>query len=204
MSYLSRLAAAAALVLAATPALAVPTVYPNPGTPAPYVASGFQVNRPATEIFRFYAYFTGLHGAYTVLGGARIGGVDGTPVLNNQTSAYGDRALLGYAHGLQPVIPFIDVVSTGNRFYMDQALNADGVNHVWYNIYGGDAKIPLGFNVNFEDIYGGGDYNYADYGMVITAVAGIPEPATWAMLILGFGVVGGAMRRRQRVSVRFA
>lgn len=28
------------------------------------------------------------------------------------------------------------------------------------------------------------------------AVAGVPEPATWAMLILGFGVVGGSLRRR--------
>lgn len=26
----------------------------------------------------------------------------------------------------------------------------------------------------------------------------VPEPATWAMLILGFGVVGGALRRRRR------
>ncbi len=31
-----------------------------------------------------------------------------------------------------------------------------------------------------------------------TLAAGVPEPATWAMLILGFGVVGGAMRSRRR------
>jgi len=27
--------------------------------------------------------------------------------------------------------------------------------------------------------------------------AAVPEPATWAMMLLGFGVVGGAMRRRR-------
>jgi hypothetical protein len=27
----------------------------------------------------------------------------------------------------------------------------------------------------------------------------VPEPATWAMMLVGFGVVGGAMRRRVRV-----
>ena len=32
----------------------------------------------------------------------------------------------------------------------------------------------------------------------------VPEPATWAMMMLGFGVVGTALRRRQRVSVRYA
>jgi hypothetical protein len=36
------------------------------------------------------------------------------------------------------------------------------------------------------------------------APGAVPEPATWAMMLAGFGVVGGAMRRRQRVSVRFA
>lgn len=30
----------------------------------------------------------------------------------------------------------------------------------------------------------------------VFAVAAVPEPATWAMLILGFGMVGGTMRRR--------
>lgn len=30
-------------------------------------------------------------------------------------------------------------------------------------------------------------------------VPGVPEPATWAMLILGFGLVGGSLRRRERM-----
>lgn len=34
--------------------------------------------------------------------------------------------------------------------------------------------------------------------------AAVPEPATWAMLILGFGIVGGAMRARRRASAAFA
>ncbi len=32
----------------------------------------------------------------------------------------------------------------------------------------------------------------------------VPEPAAWAMMVGGFGFVGGAMRRRQRMTVRFA
>lgn len=31
----------------------------------------------------------------------------------------------------------------------------------------------------------------------------VPEPATWAMMLLGFGIVGGAMRRRRKVGVSY-
>ncbi len=36
------------------------------------------------------------------------------------------------------------------------------------------------------------------YGNLVTAVsvAGVPEPASWAMLIIGFGMVGATLRRR--------
>ena len=34
--------------------------------------------------------------------------------------------------------------------------------------------------------------------IVYNSAAAVPEPATWLMMILGFGLVGGAMRYRQR------
>jgi hypothetical protein len=34
--------------------------------------------------------------------------------------------------------------------------------------------------------------------------SGVPEPSTWAMMILGFGLIGGVMRRRQRQTVRYS
>jgi len=37
------------------------------------------------------------------------------------------------------------------------------------------------------------------------AVAGVPEPATWGMMIAGVGMAGAALRRRRaRQQVRFA
>jgi hypothetical protein len=35
------------------------------------------------------------------------------------------------------------------------------------------------------------------------AIGGVPEPASWAMMLGGFGLVGGTMRRR-RLAIRFA
>lgn len=37
-----------------------------------------------------------------------------------------------------------------------------------------------------------------------TPTTGVPEPSTWAMLILGMGMVGGAMRRKTRAKLAFA
>lgn len=48
------------------------------------------------------------------------------------------------------------------------------------------------------------DSNLSDnFGEVTFDISGaVPEPATWALLILGFGLIGGAMRRR-RVSLSY-
>ena len=51
--------------------------------------------------------------------------------------------------------------------------------------------------------------NTAANGFRIAAQSGyfenaVPEPATWAMMIGGFGLVGGAMRRRTHRTVTFA
>ncbi len=35
-------------------------------------------------------------------------------------------------------------------------------------------------------------------------ISAVPEPATWAMMIGGFGLIGGALRRRAHVRVSFA
>ncbi|QGN56117.1 PEPxxWA-CTERM sorting domain-containing protein [Novosphingobium sp. Gsoil 351] len=38
----------------------------------------------------------------------------------------------------------------------------------------------------------------------ITVSAAVPEPATWAMMLIGFGFIGGAMRSRGKVRRRVA
>ncbi|UAK26472.1 PEPxxWA-CTERM sorting domain-containing protein [Sphingomonas nostoxanthinifaciens] len=40
-------------------------------------------------------------------------------------------------------------------------------------------------------------------GPSCTITSGVPEPASWAMMLSGFGLLGGAMRRRQRTTVSF-
>ncbi|MGZ3271868.1 MAG: PEPxxWA-CTERM sorting domain-containing protein, partial [Croceibacterium sp.] len=40
-----------------------------------------------------------------------------------------------------------------------------------------------------------GDHDFQDLGVKVTA---IPEPATWAMMLLGIGCVGGVLRSQRR------
>ena len=49
------------------------------------------------------------------------------------------------------------------------------------------------------ETYTGGNALVTSFG-----AGAVPEPATWAMMIGGFGMVGGAMRRRKTVGLRFA
>lgn len=52
------------------------------------------------------------------------------------------------------------------------------------------------------------DYSSAIDNVVLQLSArqpgGVPEPATWAMMVLGFGAVGGALRRRGRPALETA
>lgn len=46
-----------------------------------------------------------------------------------------------------------------------------------------------------------------NFTLTANAVGAVPEPSTWALMLLGFGFVGGAMRsskRRQKVNVSYA
>lgn len=51
-------------------------------------------------------------------------------------------------------------------------------------------------------------FNALGTGIRVEGTAGaVPEPATWAMMLMGFGFVGGAMRsakRRQKLTVSYA
>jgi hypothetical protein len=42
----------------------------------------------------------------------------------------------------------------------------------------------------------GNDFARVGGSLTLTQAAAVPEPATWALLILGFGAVGGILRRR--------
>lgn len=66
-----------------------------------------------------------------------------------------------------------------------------GQTYYGYALVGGSSLIQLA-------------YNDTPLGSISTGEAPVPEPATWAMLVLGFGMMGAAVRRAKASRVVFA
>jgi len=94
----------------------------------------------------------------------------------------------------------------GAEFHSDRTASGS-YDQLWIN-------VPLGYsngNTNYASTGVNNAFsiwnNNGANGVTFTALnAAVPEPSTWAMLILGFGMVGGALRsaRRQRTGVAYA
>ncbi len=79
-----------------------------------------------------------------------------------------------------------------------------------------NASNPLNASVyTREVIVGAGGQNFSaflrdtpttdNFGGISLSLAAVPEPATWAMMIMGFGLIGGAYRsRRTQGKISFA
>lgn len=52
----------------------------------------------------------------------------------------------------------------------------------------------------FDDLINNQDDNHDDF-IVRATISAVPEPATWALMVVGFGLVGAATRRRAATTV---
>ncbi len=76
---------------------------------------------------------------------------------------------------------------------------------IWAPI-GFDSGIDNTYRITLDQTSAAGDpHSLSIYAKLGAGAAAVPEPATWAMMISGFGLVGGAMRRRAtKVAVTYA
>lgn len=180
--------------------------YPDHGTVNP-VSYSFT----ATSTGDLLAYFYGSGASYNETLGLIVNGVDtGITGLPNHSSSYGQSLNFGSVTAGDSLVFYINVLTTGDKFYSDTSKNSDGENHVYSTAFSGDSKIPAGIYVGFEDLNGksGSDHNYSDEQFVFsntTLTPAVPEASTWAMMLIGFAGVGAmTYRRRQSTAMTAA
>jgi hypothetical protein len=88
----------------------------------------------------------------------------------------------------------------GSYLFINNVLAlSNGGSHAYQEVFGN-------FNINAGDLIRVSYYNSLCCGAAVKldgapalTIGAVPEPATWSMMILGFGLVGFALRRRTNV-----
>ncbi|UUR07368.1 DVUA0089 family protein [Sphingomonas glaciei] len=189
------LSAAAALLTSAAPAAAADFSYAGTlAGPNSVQLTTFVVGSPSTVTFRTYSFAGGTNAAGTVIG---RGGFDpiltlfdsngllidenddgesnvGTDPLTSERADSFLRALLGpgsYTVALSAFSNFANGPNLSNGFENDGSF--DGRSSAYaFDILGVNSAVQVG---------------------------AVPEPGTWALMLVGFGAIGASLRRRRRV-----
>lgn len=119
-------------------------------------------------------------------------------VLTAQSNGGGSNPNGTFTFDDEALVSVSNVNTTGGSFQPLESLSA---------FDGGNASGN--WQLRIRDQFGADAGNLGSWTLTLTgAQAGaVPEPATWAMMILGFGFVGGTMRtarRRQKTAVSYA
>jgi hypothetical protein len=158
-------------------------IYLGPQNPAlPYIAS------PVTNDSTGAQSGTGKTLANTPIPGEIATLADiGTGIANANGNPNDLSAIQGAIWSIEYGLP----VTSGNA--ADDALIANYIAFAQQHPQDGD---PYGF----YPVGAGGQ----GFGTTQGFSLGVPEPATWAMMLAGFGMIGFAARRRQNVKVAYA
>lgn len=174
----------------------------------PYSVSGTEnlnlYSFTATSSGTIGAYFHGSTAAYTNTLSLLVNGVitpeSSSGLLNNHSSSIGDFVILGSVNAGDILTFQLNVLSTGDTWYSDKTPNSDGLQHTFSAPFTGDitSGIPAGTYVGFEDLYGGGDFDYDDEAFIFTniSISPVPEPESYIMLIAGLILLVFTIRNR--------
>lgn len=159
------------------------------------LAARFHVNgQPANPsdaagVYSFALGTSNINFDYSAVDFPPLGGVSVllTNMLTGDTASF-TNALIADANGI-------------NRGYQgSQQLGfgfLNGSNELNTLLFG-----DLNFNANIDNTYrfdlSAGGQTLTTFAQVGAGAPAVPEPATWAMMLMGFGVAGAAMRRQRK------
>ncbi|QQV78393.1 PEP-CTERM sorting domain-containing protein [Sphingomonas aliaeris] len=186
MSFMSKITttlAVAAFSAAAIPASAA-VVYSVTGD----TSGGPVYNRPIADTPPTQISGTGTSVAYNTFLFSPIATGSYTFLLTSTNTAY-DPFLVLYASPFNPALPLTNVIAANDDLQGSLALSGFTQTLLAGTVY---TAVITGFN----------NFDFGTYQLTISNAAAVPEPATWGMMLAGFGMVGFGMRRRAKPSVR--
>lgn len=111
--------------------------------------------------------------------------------IGGSVTATNDNIFFNYSSGANDYLLFQDGLFTGMRYWCNASTSSDCLQ--------GASVVPQSFNspsAQFEARRG---------TIAIATVSAVPEPATWALMLAGFAMVGAAVRyRRRKLAVGYA
>jgi PEP-CTERM motif len=144
-------------------------------------------------------------GLYSGTVNVRVSGIGNSlSILTNDAFYIFDRSGFGHdssfyqlTFGTNPLVGFTPSQNAVN--FVVGGLPAYQPSHIYNFLLNTGTATPKALH------FGVGDGIFSDNGggFVVT-IAGVPEPANWAMMIAGFGLAGAAMRRRTKLAVTYA
>jgi hypothetical protein len=185
MSFMSKITtslAVAAFAAVATPASAA-VIYSITGD----TTGGPVYNRPLTGVAPTSVSGVGTAVAYNTFLFSPVSTGSYTFVLTSTQAGY-DPFLVLYASPFNPASPLTNVIVAND--------DLTGLTD------SGFTQTLLAGTVYTAVITGFDNLDFGTYTLTIANAAAVPEPATWGMMLAGFGMVGFGLRRRAKPSVR--
>jgi hypothetical protein len=185
MSFMSKIttaAAIAAFAVAATPASAA-VIYTVIGdTTGGPVFNRTLAGTPPTALsgvgtavaYNTFLFSPAASGSYTFL-------------LTSTTASY-DPFLALYASPFSPGSPLTNILVANDDF--------TGLTNSGFTTSLVAGTVYTAVITGFDNL------DFGTYTLTIANAAAVPEPATWGMMVAGFGMVGFGLRRRAKPSVR--
>jgi hypothetical protein len=117
--------------------------------------------------------------------------------MNGLVSAFRINAQTPPAPSIPGNLMAADSFATGNRVW-EVKIPISSMAVTWGDTIWLVGGINYNGKVNWypSTFFANGNFNYAPLTLP-TAPGGVPEPASWALMIAGFGLTGAAMRRRR-------
>ena len=171
---------------------------------------------PAEAAFTFISQTTGNVCSGTALSTCTASGLNigDSPLVakinattNNTSGTIETSSLFPSVTGSEFGVTYVPGTNTLNFTYNaganDPIIHYVGVFQAGSYVLFGDPNPITSGSISLSQ-YFAGNPGWSHLDFYDTRVPGVPEPGTWAMMLVGFGVAGFSLRRRRKVAVQAA